>query len=109
LIITIGLPITAQQGNAMKVKTTVHIYHSQYSWEAKAKFQVFSLKMDDTEHMTYVGQQEIEIEVPEGYDPRAQKIAALEAQKKKVMADFQKTLTDINARISNLQAIECNA
>jgi len=92
----------------MKVKTIVHVYHTQYSWEAKAKFEVFSLKMDDTEHCTYVGNQEIEIEVPDKYDPRAQKIAALEAQKKQVMADYQKTVNEINARISKLQAIECN-
>ena len=90
----------------MKVKTTVHIYHAQYLWEKEAKFHVYSLKIGDTEHMTYVGTQEIEIEVPDGYDPRAQKIAALEAQKKQVMADFQKTVNDINVRISNLQAIE---
>jgi poly(3-hydroxybutyrate) depolymerase len=94
------------KGNAMKVKTTVHIYHSQYSWETKAKFQVYSLKIDDTEHMTYVGSQEIEIDVPDSYDPTAQKIAALEEHKKKVMADYQKTVDQINERISKLQAIE---
>jgi poly(3-hydroxybutyrate) depolymerase len=97
------------KGNAMKVKTTVHIYHTHYSWEKKAKFQVFSLKMDDTEHYTYIGEQEIEIEVPNNYDPRAQKIAALQARKQKVMADYQKTVTEINARISELQAIEHTA
>jgi hypothetical protein len=94
------------KGNAMKVKTTVHIYHSQYSWEKEAKFHVYPFKVDDTEHLTYVGTQQVEIEVPDSYDPRAQKIAALEAQKKKVMADFQKTVDDINERISKLQAIE---
>ena len=90
----------------MKVKTTVHIYHHQYSWETTARFQVYSLKMIDTEHQTYVGEQEIEIDVPENYDPRAQKIAALEKQKQKVMADYHKTVMDINERISNLQALE---
>lgn len=93
----------------MKVKTTVHIYHSQYSWETKAKFQVYSLKIDDTEHMTYVGSQEIEVDVPDHYDPRAQKIEALEKHKQKVMADYQKTVTEINERISKLQAIEYTA
>jgi hypothetical protein len=90
----------------MKVKTTIHVYHAQYSWETKAKFQVYSLKIDDSEHMTYVGTQEIEIEVPESYDPRAQKIAALEKHKQKVMADYQNTVNMINERISKLQAIE---
>ena len=90
----------------MKVKATVHIHFSQWSWEEEGQFQVFSCKLDDAENRTYVGEQEIEIEVPDDYDPRAQKIAALEKHKQKVMADYHKTLTEINDRISKLQAIE---
>lgn len=93
----------------MKVKTTIHIHYCQWSWEETGNYEVFSVKLDDNEHRTYVGEQEIEIEVPENYDPRAQKIAALEAHKRKVMADFQKTIEDINTRISNLQAIAYEA
>jgi hypothetical protein len=93
----------------MKVKTIVHIHYNQYSWENKGDYTVYSCKLDDTEHRTYVGEQEIEIEVPDDYDPRAQKIDALEKHKLKVMADYQKTVTEINARISKLQAIECEA
>ena len=93
----------------MKVKTIVHIHHNQYSWEQTGDYTVYSCKLDDTEHRTYVGEQEIEIEVPDDYDPRAQKIAALEKHKLKIMADYQKTVTEINARISKLQAIEHTA
>jgi hypothetical protein len=91
----------------MKVKTTIHIHYNQYSWEQKGDYTVYSCKLDDTEQRTYVCEQEIEIEVPDNYDPRAQKIEALQAQKEKIMADYQKTVTEINARISKLQAIEC--
>ena len=90
----------------MKIKTTIHIHYTQYSWEEKGDYEVFSFKAEDTEHRTYVCEQEIEIEVPDNYDPRAQKIEALQAHKLKVMADYQKTVTEINARISKLQAIE---
>ena len=93
----------------MKVKTTVHIHYNQYSWESKGDYTVFSCKLDDTESRTYVGEQEIEIEVPDDYDPRAQKIAALEKHKQKVMADYQKTVDQINERISKLQALEYTA
>ena len=93
----------------MKIKTTVHIHFQKYSWEEKGEFQVFCCKLDDAEHRTYVGEQEIEIEVPDNYDPRAQQIAALEKQKQKVMADYQKTVTEINERISKLQALEFTA
>ena len=47
--------------------------------------------------------------MPENYDPRAQKIAALEKQKQNVMAEYQKTVTEINERINKLQALEYTA
>jgi len=93
----------------MQVKTTVHIHFQKYSFDEKGEFQVFSFKLDDAEHRTYVCEQEVEIEVPDNYDPRAQQIAALEKQKQNVMADYQKMVTEINERISNLQALEYTA
>jgi hypothetical protein len=93
----------------MKVKTTVHIFYNQFSWQNEGDYTVYSCKLEDNESRTYVGEQEIEIEVPDNYDPRAQKIAALEKHKQKVMADYQKTLMEINDRISKLQAIEYTA
>ena len=93
----------------MKLNTTVHVYYEQYAWQEKGRFSVLSFKADDNENLTYVGQQEVEIDVPEDYDPRAQKVAALEKQKQKVMADFQKTVDTINEKISKLQALEYTA
>jgi hypothetical protein len=93
----------------MKVKTTVHIFHSKYSWEDKSEYLVFYAKVEDDEYRTYVGAQEIEIEVPDNYDPRAQQIAALEKHKQKVMADFQRSVDGINEKISKLQALEYTA
>ena len=90
----------------MKVKTTVHIHYFKFDWDAEGRFEVLSFKADDDNYRTYIGQQEIEIEVPDDYDPRAQQIAALEKQKQKVMADYQKTVTGINDRINKLQALE---
>ena len=89
----------------MKIKTTAHIFYCKYSFEEKGQYLVFYAKVKDDEDRTYVGEQEIEIEVPDNYDPRAQQIAALEKEKQKVMADYQKTVTEINNRINNLKAI----
>jgi hypothetical protein len=90
----------------MKIKTTVHIYFQKHSWENEGKYIVFYCHLDDTTNRTYVGAQEIEIEVPDNYDPRAQQIAALETLKQKVMADYHKSVMEINDRISKLQALE---
>jgi hypothetical protein len=93
----------------MKVKITAHIFHSQYSWEEKGEYLVFYAKIPDDDSRTYVGEQEIEVEVPDNYDPRAQQIAALEKHKQKVMADFQRSVDGINEKISKLQALEYTA
>lgn len=90
----------------MKIKVTAHIHSQQYSCDEKPEFIFFSCKLEDTDYRTYVGEQEVEIEVPDNYDPRAQKIAALEKQKQKITADFQKSMNDIQRRIMELQAIE---
>ena len=90
----------------MKIKTKVHIYFQKNSWENEGKFIVFYCHLDDTEDRTYVGEQEIDIDIPDDYDPRAQQIAALKEQAQKVMADYHKSVMKINDRISKLQALE---
>ena len=90
----------------MKIKTTVHVHFLKHSWEKEGTFKVFYCQLEDTEYRAYVGLQEVEIEVPEDYDPRAQQIAALETLKQKVMADYHKSVMEINDRISKLQALE---
>ena len=89
----------------MKVKITVYIHYCKFIWDNKGEFEALSFKADDDDYRTFVCKQEIEIEVPDDYDPRVQKIAALEKQKQKVMADYQKTVNEINDRISKLLAI----
>lgn len=93
----------------MKVKVTAHVFYQKFDWEPEGKFLVFYVKIEDSDNFTYVGEQEIEIEVPANYDPRPQRIAALEKHKQKVMADYQKTVDKINERISNLKALEYTA
>ncbi len=93
----------------MKVKTALYVYHSKYSWQDQAEYEAFTCKLDDTDHRTLVGEQEVDLYIPDEYDPRAQKIASLVAQKKKIMGDCQKTVTEINNCIINLQALEYTA
>jgi hypothetical protein len=90
----------------MKIKTIAHIHYLKYDFEVNGRYEVLSFKASDDSFRTYVGEQEIEIEVPDDYDPRGQKITALEKQKQNVMAEYQKTVTEINERINKLQALE---
>jgi hypothetical protein len=93
----------------MKIKITVYVYFQKFEWDKEGTHQVYSFKPKDDDTRTFVCDQEVELEVPDNYDPTAQKIAALEAQKEKAMSDFNKTLREINTRISKLQALEYTA
>jgi hypothetical protein len=93
----------------MKIKLTAHIHFRKYAWEKEGEYQIIYARLPDEETVTYVGEQEVEIEVPDDHDPRAQQIAALEKKKQEVMAHHQKTVTDINEKISKLQALEYTA
>ena len=89
----------------MKIKTTAHVHYQKYAWQEKGEYRLASFKLDDSAERTYVSEQEIEIDIPEDYDPRAQQVAALEALKQKVMADYHKSVTEINDRINKLLAL----
>lgn len=93
----------------MKIKQTIYIHYQKYSWEDQGQYQVYTCQLTDSECRTYVGEQEIEIDVPDNFDPRPAQIAALREQQTKAAADYQKTVTDIQRRISELQAIEFTA
>ena len=93
----------------MKITKTIYIHQVQYSWETSPDYSVYSFKAEDTDYQTYVCSQEVEIEIPDDFDPTAQKIAALEEQKKKINDEFLAKLFEINERITKLQALEFTA
>lgn len=53
-----------------------------------------------------VSERDIEIEVPDDFDPRPDMIANLQAEEKKARADFAAKVASIKRQISELQAIE---
>lgn len=93
----------------MKLKLTAFLHFRKYAWQKDGEYQIFYARLPDDDTLSYVCEQEVEIEVPDNYDPRAQQISALEEKKLEVMAHYQKTVTDINERISKLQALEYTA
>ena len=93
----------------MKLKLTAHIHFRKYHWDKKGEYQILYVRLPDDDTLSYVCEQEVEVEVPDDFDPRAQQVAALEKKKQKVMADYQTMVEEINNRISKLQALEYTA
>jgi hypothetical protein len=93
----------------MKVKTTLYIYLTQYDWEDQPRYDAFTFESTGFNYQTFICKQEVELEIPDNFDPRPQKIAALEDKKLKVMAEHENTIKKINDRISKLKALEYRA
>ena len=91
----------------MKVKVTGYVHHVQYPWDEKASYAFFSSVMDQVDYYTCVSQVpvEIEVEIPDNFDPRPKQIAALEEKKRKVQAEFAKRVAEIDDQISKYLAI----
>lgn len=47
----------------------------------------------------------VTLPIPEDFNPVAVEVGALEARKLKALADYQRTVAEINTRLSKLQAI----
>jgi hypothetical protein len=102
----------------MKVKVKVFV-HAGKTWRydptttetvESVKYELFPFDMSHTSmDAVLVGEQEIEIEVPDSYDPRPAMVKKLEREKENVKAAFAKRITEIDSQIRNLLAIESNA
>ena len=90
----------------MKIKTILYIYHIQYSFMDEPEYQVLSFDIGKDEHRILMCTREVELEVPDNFDPRPQQIEVLQEKKQNVMAEYQETVTEIDRAISNLLALE---
>lgn len=71
----------------------------------------FMTDVDDMSDHGYVkvAPATVTFEMPDGWDPRAQQIEALRKEEEKVRAAFTARITEIQAQINNLQALEMSA
>ncbi len=93
----------------MKTKLHLFVYFDKWVGDDKGMYEAFSFKTDDTSYRTFVCEQEVEIEVPDNYDPTQQQIASLQAQHDLAFKKFSELAADIKNQISNLQALEYTA
>lgn len=84
-----------------------YITSTQYQWETQPSFG-FTMYKPIQEHTdaVIVAEHQIEVEVPDDFDPRPGKIAALKEKKKLMEAQFAASVKVINDQINSLLAIE---
>jgi hypothetical protein len=88
---------------------TGYLYHVQYDFQPDEQFAVvFNSSKTMGEHdpdWTFFREHSFEVELPDDFDPRPSKLAALEAQKARIRADFHSRIAEIDEQISKLQAL----
>jgi hypothetical protein len=95
----------------MKVQVKVHVFMA-FEYRApdyackKWVPDLWHCKVDENEDRVYIGEQTVEVDIPDNFDPVPKQVAALEKEKLKALAEYTKTVAEINERLSKLLAIE---
>jgi diadenosine tetraphosphate (Ap4A) HIT family hydrolase len=96
-----------------KRSISVHVFmRYDYSddWTGKEwRPDIWHCKVDENAERVYIGKQTIDVDIPDDFDPVPKQVAALEDEKLKALAQYTKTVADINERLSKLLAIEYTA
>jgi hypothetical protein len=86
----------------------LHLYQVHFDFMEAPAWHIADSKglgKDDPEWL-YIGPRDVTVEVPGFQDMREHQIAALKEQERKLRADFQNRITEIQTRINNLLAVE---
>ena len=90
------------------IEGAIYLDTGEYA-DTLGEYRFFGLRSDSKlepwRTYTPVMRHTITSTVPDDFDPRQQQIEALEEQRREIYARSQAAVTEINARISKLQAI----
>lgn len=93
----------------MKIELKGYLFCRLYGGEPEFELLPWDCRTWDAASVdgrAFVKEHTITVEVPDDFDPRPQQVAALEAEKQTVSADFQARITELDRQIQSLMAIE---
>jgi hypothetical protein len=91
----------------MQVTLKGFIHAEKEPWDEKAKYAVYPFDMSKTSRNTVlIGEQDIEVDIPDGFDIRPGLVENLEKEKQRITAEFQARVTELNGQIQSLLALE---
>jgi hypothetical protein len=67
--------------------------------------EVWRCKLEDSDSFIWVGEQTVEVDVPDNFDPVPKQVTALEKEKAALVAEYTQKLAEISERLSKLLAI----
>lgn len=91
------------------MKTTIKacVHWQQYSWEESGKYVVYACDMTSSgPERVFISEQEIEVEVPDNFDPRPKQVEILRSAKSALLAKAHVQAENIEEQIQRLLCIE---
>ena len=91
------------------IKRTFHVFMTE-RWRADFLSkewgpEVWNVRVKEEPSRIYIGPQDLEIDIPDDFDPTAGQVAALNRQKADALEAYQRTVAEINERLSKLLAL----
>ena len=87
----------------MKVTIPGFIAYRKNNYDEQC-YHFHACKMEEYGYIT-IQPHTLEVEIPDGFDPTAQEVAALEEEKRRVHAAYQARVTEIDRQIQNRLAL----
>jgi len=76
-------------------------YYAEKVWRP----EFWSIRVEETDARVFISVQQFDCVIPDDFDPTGRLVAALETAKQKALESYQRTVADINERLSKLLAI----
>ena len=90
----------------MKQKITVFIHCCKYDWKEEGVFVAHPYRFDDSTTHIFLFEQEIEIDIPDDFDPTPIQIEKLRKEKQRILAEAQVKANNIDQQIQEMLCIE---
>lgn len=93
----------------MRIEIKGYIFAKKHSYRDEVEYQFFDWDLTNSESFhdrVKVCEHTLVAEIPDNFDLRPGLVANLERQREQVQAEFSKRVTEINAQIQSLLAIE---
>lgn len=82
-------------------------FNTRNTYGDESPYQIWPVDMQSvSEDYVLIREQDIELDIPDNWDPREPMIAALEAHRKKATADYQMLMNQLDGKIQQLRCIE---
>jgi hypothetical protein len=91
----------------MQITLKGFIFAAQEIWQTEPEYSFATYERDlYSKELVRVCPHEFTVEIPDNFDIRPGLVSALEREKQQLQAEFAKRITELNAQIQSLLAIE---